>query len=188
MKRAYRFIGGVWAVRALKWGPELNTDVNDETEWFDPLEEVEQYLAQEQLQFERAGEFEIQFSVTGTWCDYPMWFRWIPEANLLQVGLGIEARIPENRRTEVIDLIVQINEHLLVGHFDMWAADRTVVFRHSQVFEQGQMVREPLVRQLSSAAAQAAEVLIPALNFLLWSNKTASQAVEAALFETVGEA
>ncbi len=167
---------------------ELKTDHDLSAQWADPLDEVEQYLAQEQLPFERIGAHEIQFPVTGTWCDYPMWFRWISDQNILQIGLGIEAKIPQNRQRDVADLILQINERLVIGHFDVWAADQSVVFRLGQFFEQGQVVREAMVRQCVGAATQAAEILTPALNFLLWSDKSPTQAVEAAMFETVGEA
>lgn len=154
----------------------------------DPLDKVEQFLVQEQILFERTTEYEIQYSITGTWCDYPMWFRWLPVQAMVQVGLGIEARVPDNRRIEAKDLIVQINERLIIGHFDMWSADGTLVFRLGQLIESGNTVSEELARQMNRAAVDAAEVLIPAVNFLLWSEKTATQAVEAAMFETMGEA
>ncbi len=166
----------------------METDLETSSTWEDPLDEVEQFLSEEQIPFERPSEAEIQFSVTGTWCEYPMWFRWLDGPALLQVGLGIDTRVPENRRSDVADLVVQINERLLVGHFDMWSGDRTLVFRHGQLFEAGQAIREPLIRKMSAAATEAAEYLVPALNFLLWSDKTVSQAVEAAMFDTVGEA
>lgn len=170
------------------WESKLEIDLDTKPSREDPLDQIEQFLVQEQILFERPSEFELQFSLTGSWCDYPMWFRWLSEPCLLQIGLGIEARIPQNRQADATDLIVQVNERLMLGHFDMWSADRTLVFRHSQLIEPGQIASEELARQMSRAATEAAEVLVPALNFLLWSEKTASEAVAAAMFETVGEA
>jgi len=154
----------------------------------DPLDEIEQFLVQEQILFERSSEFEIQFSMSGTWCDYPMWFRWLPHMSILQISLGIETKVPKNRKPEVADLIVQINERLLVGHFDMWSADRTLIYRNAQLFDSSEQIQGNLVKKINDAAFEAAEILMPALGFLLWSNKTASEAVEAAMFETLGEA
>ncbi|VAV88570.1 hypothetical protein MNBD_ALPHA06-1038 [hydrothermal vent metagenome] len=166
----------------------MKLDVEMAGELHHPLETVEQYLAEEQIAYERSNDLEIQFLLTGTWCDYPVWYRWLPNTGVLQIGLGIETKIPENREQDVASLLVQINEHLLVGHFDIYSQDRALVFRHGQLFEQGQMAHLSLVQKMIHAAMEAAEVMVPALNFLLWSDKTASEAVAAAMFETVGEA
>jgi len=174
--------------QSIGWEPGLKTDFEMTATYDDPLDEVEQFLVDEQILFERPSEFEIQFSIAGTWCDYPLWFRWLPNPDLLQIELGIEAKVPQNRHLDVADLIIQINERLLIGHFDMWKTDRTLVFRHGQILSSGQAPSETLAKQMSRAATDAAEVLVPALNFLLWSEKTAAQSVEAAMFETLGEA
>jgi hypothetical protein len=166
----------------------LEADIQYSSFADDPLDKVEQFLVQEQILFERISEYEVQFSVTGTWCDYPMWFRWLPVQAMVQVGLGIEARIPQNRRAETKDLVVQVNERLIIGNFDMWSADGTLVFRLGQLVESGNTVSEELAAKMNLAAIEAAEMLVPALNLLLWSEKTATQAVEAAMFETMGEA
>ena len=167
---------------------DLETDLQPDRNINDPLDEVEQFLVQEQILFERIADSEIQFSLSGAWCDYPMWFRWLAHPNALQVSLGIETKVPKQQKNEVTDLIVQINERLLLGHFDMWSADRTLVYRHTQLIEPGEIIHEQMAKKLSDAAFEAAEVLTPALGFLLWSDKSASEAVEAAMFETIGEA
>jgi hypothetical protein len=154
----------------------------------DPLDLVEYILTAEEVGFERIGEQEIHFSVPGQWCDYPLWFAWRPENEVLHLCLGIDAKVKQRRRADVCDLLVRINERLASGHFDLWSEDGTIIYRHALPLPDTTLPTPGQLAAMTNAASAAAERLIPALNFVLWAGKTPSEAVEAALFETAGEA
>ncbi len=154
----------------------------------DPLELVEYILSAQEVGFERIGEQEIHFSVPGPWCDYPLWFAWRPENEVLHICLGIDAKVNTRTRQNVCDLLVRVNERLPNGHFDLWSEDGTIIYRHALPLPEAILPSPAQLAAMTNGATSAAERLIPALNFVLWAGKTPAEAVEAAMFETVGEA
>lgn len=154
----------------------------------DPLDLVEYILSAQEVGFERVGEQEIHFSVAGPWCDYPLWFSWRPDDEVLHLCLGIDAKVKTRTRLDVCDLLVRVNERLPNGHFDLWSEDGTIIYRHALPLPEAMLPSIAQLASMTKAASAAAERLIPALNFVLWAGKTPADAVEAAMFETVGEA
>ncbi len=154
----------------------------------DPLDLVEYILSAEDVGFERIGEQEIHFSVPGQWCDYPLWFAWRPDNEVLHLCLGIDAKVKPRRRQDVCDLLVRVNERLASGHFDLWSEDGTIIYRYALPLPDAILPTPSQLAAMTNAASGAAERLIPALNFVLWAGKSPSEAVEAAMFETAGEA
>ena len=85
-------------------------------------------------------------------------------------------------------LISLINEQLWVGHFDLWVQDGMVMFRHALVLAGGAGAVEQQCEALLSTALEACERYFPAFQFVVWAGKPAREALDAAMFETSGEA
>jgi serine/threonine-protein kinase len=98
------------------------------------------------------------------------------------------AKVPERRRPEVQQLISLINEQLWVGHFDLWIKDGMVMFRHALVLAGGLEPTNHQCQSLLSTALEACEGYFPAFQFVVWAGKQARPALDAAMFETSGEA
>ncbi len=154
----------------------------------DPLDLVEHILAAEEILFERIGDQEIHFAVPGQWCEHPVWFAWRPEPEVLHLCLGVDARVHSRHRARVCDLLARINERLPAGHFDLGSEDGTVLYRHALLLPNGIMPPPAQLAAMTNMAREAAEKLLPAINFVLWADKSPAEAVEAAMFETAGEA
>ncbi len=157
--------------------PELRRDLMDV---------VEDMLSAEGYAYTREGAEEIRFAAPGSWCDYQLWFTPAPEAECLHLCLTFDARLPANRRAEATQLLALVNERAAIGHFDLWAEDGTVAWRHAVL-----TVDLPSVDSLAmlvSLAIAAAERFYPAFNTLLWGGKSADEAVSLCMFETAGRA
>lgn len=153
-----------------------------------PVDVVEHLAAIREWTFDRAGDDEIAISVTGRWTDYHLSFTWMDEIEALHMACAFDCRVPERRRTEVLALIAQVNEQLWVGHFDLWNRDGVIMFRHSLILAGGM---EPTGRQcevLLEAALDACERYYQAFQFVVWAGKPAREAMDAAMFDTLGEA
>jgi len=153
-----------------------------------PVDVVEHLAAIREWSFDRAGDDEIAISITGRWTDYHLSFTWMDEIEALHLACAFDCRVPERRRAEVLQLIAQVNEQLWVGHFDLWSRDGVIMFRHALILAGGM---EPSGRQcevLLEAALDACERYYQAFQFVVWAGKGAREAMDAAMFDTAGEA
>ena len=153
-----------------------------------PLDVVERIASINDWSFERAGDDEITMLVGGRWSDYQISFTWMYDIEALHLACAFDLKVPERRRSEVQQLIAMINEQLWVGHFDLWTADGMVMFRHSLVLAGGVEATSQQCQVLLSSALESCEGYFPAFQFVVWAGKSAREAIDAAMFDTAGEA
>ena len=153
-----------------------------------PLEVVERMASTNDWSFERAGEDEITILVTGKWSDYQVSFTWMFDIEALHLACAFELKVPERNRTEVQQLISLINEQMWVGHFDLWTKDGIVMYRHALVLAGGVTASGRQCEALLGTALDACERYFPAFQFVVWAGKGAREALDAAMFETQGQA
>jgi hypothetical protein len=106
----------------------------------------------------------------------------------LHLACAFDLRVPERRCTEVQALITLINERLWVGHFDHWVTEGIVMFRHALVLAGGTEASGKQCEALLGTALESCERYFTAFQFVVWAGKTAREALDAAMFETSGEA
>ena len=153
-----------------------------------PLDVVERLATGNDWSFERAGDDEITILVTGRWTDYQLSYTWMDDLEALHLACAFDMKVPERRRTEVQTLISLINEQMWIGHFDYWAAQGLIMFRHSLVLAGGVAASGKQCEALLSTALDGCERYFTAFQFVVWAGKSAKEALAAAMFETSGEA
>ncbi len=153
-----------------------------------PLDVVEQMACLNEWTFDRADDDELSISVAGGWTDYHVAFTWLPEMEALHLGCAFDIKVGERRRPELINLISLINEQLWVGHFGLWDKDGVAIYRHSMLLTGGAQPNREQCEAALRAAIDACERYYQAFQFVIWAGRSAREAMEAALFETAGEA
>jgi hypothetical protein len=153
-----------------------------------PLDVVERIAATNDWSFERACDDELTLLVRGKWTDYQVSYTWMFDIEALHVACAFELKVPDRCRAEVLALISMINEQMWIGHFDLWTADGIVMYRHALVLAGGVTAAGSQCEALLSAALDACERYFPAYQFVVWAGKPAREALDAAMFETAGEA
>jgi hypothetical protein len=159
-----------------------------EAQRMNPLDVVERLASGNDWSFERAGDDEITILITGKWTDYQVSFTWMGEIEALHLACAFDLKVPERRCSEVQQLISQVNEQMWVGHFDLWTKDGMVMFRHALVLAGGVEASGKQCEAVLGTALDACERYFPAFQFVLWAGKPAREALDAAMFETSGEA
>ena len=159
----------------------------DETR-INPLDVVERVATGNDWSFERAGEDEITILVSGRWTDYQLSYTWMNQIEALHLACAFDLKVPERRRAEVQALISLINEQLWVGHFDLWPGEGMVMFRHALVLAGGMEASGRQCEALMSTALDSCERYFTAFQFVVWAGKSARESLDAAMFETSGEA
>ena len=157
------------------------------TRMSNPLDLVEHIAGKHGWVMDRAGEDELTLTVSGQWTDYHMSLNGRGDLETLHMACAFDAKIPENRLSEVYRLVAQINEQLWLGHFDVWLHEGLIMYRHGLMLN-GAVATEGQCEALFKMALEACERYFQAFQFVIWAGKAPKEALAAVLFETVGEA
>jgi hypothetical protein len=160
----------------------------DQTAHSNPLDVVERIASVNDWAFERSGDDEINLVIKGKWNDYQVSFTWMGELEALHLACAFDIKVAERRRAEVQQLIAHMNEQMWIGHFDLWSDDGLVMFRHALVLTGGIEATDDQCKAVLGTAIDTCERYFPAFQFVLWAGKSAREAMDAAMFETSGEA
>ena len=75
-----------------------------------------------------------------------------------------------------------------MGHFEVWAENGEVIFRHAMALPDGERPSMAQTASMIDGAMEAADRFYPAFDFLIKEGKTPAEAMAACMFETVGQA
>ncbi|HZR87029.1 MAG TPA: YbjN domain-containing protein [Bradyrhizobium sp.] len=153
-----------------------------------PLAVVEDIASDNNWAFERSGEDEVTIVSKGDWTDYQLSFTWMGEIEALHLACAFDMKIPDARKGEVQRLIAGINEQLWVGHFDLWTHTGMIMHRQALVLPGGLTASSAQCQAMLAAAIHACERYFPSFQFVVWAGKSTAEALEAAMFDTAGEA
>ena len=165
--------------------PEFYSDVSVDA---DPLEVIEASLETAGWPHERDDETAVQCVVPTRWGDMGGLFVWRDNPHAVHFSLTLDVKPNASKTAQLSELVLMINERLWLGHFDFWADEGVILYRHALPLAGRDEPSEGEVSAVMSAAADAAEKFIPAFNFLIWAGKSPRESMEGALFETHGEA
>jgi hypothetical protein len=153
-----------------------------------PLEVVEHVATTHDWAYERSGEDEVTILVKGRYADYQVSFTWMHDIEALHLACAFDMKVPDRRQAELRRLIAMINEQMWVGHFDMWSNNALLMYRHALLLNGGLEASSTQCETMLTMALESCERYFPALQFVIWAGRSAQEAMEAALFETSGEA
>lgn len=162
-----------------------------------PIDAFERYFSAQGWDVARHGDEEIAATVAGAWGGYELRALWRAEDGVLQLialtglaaGDGVE-------RAPLYEAIGRVNEQLWLGHFELWSADGSVVFRHAVVMGDATDDEEEDEAALSLAQAETlAEAALdecdrywPVFDFVLRGGHSPAEALSAAMTDVAGEA
>ena len=153
-----------------------------------PVDTIERIATLNDWSFDRSGDDEITISIDGSWSDYHVSLTWMGELESLHLACAFDLKVPDRRKTEVLELLTLINEQMWLGHFDLWSQEGVVAYRHSLLLSGGAEASAAQCEALLEAALEACERHYQAFQFVIWAGKSAKEAMEVVAFETVGEA
>src|SRR5262249_16025967 len=153
-----------------------------------PLEVVEHLVTSHLWAYERDNDDELNVVVQGKWADYQVLLTWMNDIEALHLACSFESKGPERSNAEIGHLIPMINSQMWIGHFEFWPTERLVVFRHTLGLAGGMHASHRQCEVLLSAALDACERHHSAFQSVARNGAGAREALEAAMFETAGEA
>ena len=155
-----------------------------------PIEMLEHYFSAHGWNCDRVGDEEIVAQVQGSWTQYELRAVWRDEDRVLQFLALPDIRVPADKRAAIYETLGLINEQLWIGHFEMWASSGLLLFRYASLIDAGGEGSLTLdhAEALVEAAIDECERFYPVFQFVLWADKSPTDAIAAALIETQGEA
>lgn len=153
-----------------------------------PVDVIEHVAYARDWNFERTGDDEIAVAVAGNWTNYHVSYAWMSDFESLHFACAFDVTVQKTRAGEVMRLLSLINEQLLIGHFDFWEQEGAIMFRHSLLLAGGAEPTEAQVEVMLSSAIETCECYFQAFQSVVWSGTSAREALDHAMFETVGEA
>ncbi len=138
--------------------------------------------------FERDGDDEISAEVKGSWNNYQIKAVWREEDNALQILALPDIIVETDKRDSIYTALGLINEQLWIGHFDLWATNGILLFRHALIMPSNGMLSIDQAQTLIDVAVDECDRFYPVFQFIIWGGKTPSEALASALIDTHGEA
>ncbi len=152
-----------------------------------PLDLVEQSIELRHWTLARTGRDELVAEVTGRWSEYQLLFVWSEPIGALHASCTFDARVPDDRRTAVHELLALANDKLWVGHFDISAEAGFPTFRHALLLRGGLLSAEQ-IEDLVDIALCEVDRFYPAFQYVVWGGRRPADALTASILDTVGQA
>jgi hypothetical protein len=152
-----------------------------------PLDALETFVSSNEWPFERKGDTEMAFAIGGSFSQYHLWFGWQEQAASLHLRCGYDFTVPGRQFRDICEVLARINENMGFGFFDVSTTEHVINFRYTAMTG-SQGIGPAALEHLVETALGACEKFYPAFMLALWGGKTPTEAVEAAILETVGEA
>ena len=153
-----------------------------------PLDILEELVNANEWRFDRSTDEEMVVEIAGRWCEYRLFFVWQEDLSAMYFSCLFDLRAPAQKRTAVAELLALVNEKMWLGHFDLCSDELVPMFRHTVLLRGVGHVSVEQLEDLVDIAVSECERFFPAFQYVLWGGRTPSEAVTAAMIETVGEA
>ena len=153
-----------------------------------PIDIVEHLAEHHDWDFDRLGDDQIAMAVEGQWRTYSLTLAWSGYDETLRMVCTFELDPPAEKMAGFYELINQINDQCWAGAFTYWTEPKLMVYRYGLVLAGGQMATADQIDTMIGAAVMSAERYYPAMQLLIWGDKTPAQAMQAAIAEAYGRA
>ena len=153
-----------------------------------PLDVIERLAERCDWSLDRTNDSEVSLVVSGGWSDVFVSLNWRDDLESLHVACTFDVKVPNARKAEVGRLFTLINGQLFHGHFDVWDADGSIIYRNTLVLAGGAVANDKQCETLIRLGLEYCERYFPAVQYVCWAGKSAEDALECTMFETIGEA
>ncbi len=153
-----------------------------------PIDIAERVVSSHDWVFDRRSDQEMVVQVPGRWCDYSLFFTWNLDVDAVHFSCAFDMRVADEKRHLMHELLALINERMWLGHFGLWDEEGLPMFRHALPLRGADGPSKEQMEDIVDVAIEECERFYPAFQYVLWGGKSAKEAVEVAMIDTVGEA
>lgn len=153
-----------------------------------PLDSVEEILADHNWVFSRMNDEELIVQVAGKNCDYRLFFIWQQDMNAMQFCCQYDMAIPRRHHDTAAVALMALNENLWMGHFDLPRDSGVPSFRQTCLFRSPDRdANADHIEDMVDIALAQCERYYSVFHMLSRSGITDDAQLSLALMETAGE-
>ncbi|NVJ71549.1 MAG: YbjN domain-containing protein [Alphaproteobacteria bacterium] len=155
-----------------------------------PVDLAEELAGANDWAVERHGEDELTMFISGQYTDLQFRVFWRDDFKTLQFACLFDLKVPEGRRADIYQTLGLINERMWIGHFEYWAEEDALLFRHASLVGDpllGAICEEHMVTMVETALGEC-ERFYPVFQFVMWGGQSPEEAIESAMLECAGSA
>ncbi len=155
-----------------------------------PVDMAEELAGANDWVVERQGDNELVMFISGEYTDMQFRVFWREEFKTLQFACLFDLKVPEGRRHDIYKVLGLINERMWIGHFEYWAEENALLFRHASLANDpllGTIGEDHMVTMVETALGEC-EKFYPVFQFVMWGGHSPEEAIEAAMLDCVGSA
>ncbi len=153
-----------------------------------PIDIVEHIAEHHEWDFDRMGDDQIAMAVAGQWRTYSLTLAWSGYDETLRMVCTFEMEPPEEKMPGLFELLNHVNDQCWAGAFTYWEEPKLMVYRYGLVLAGGQIASAEQIDTMINAAVLSAERYYPAMQLLIWGDKSPEEAMQAAIAEAYGRA
>jgi hypothetical protein len=153
-----------------------------------PIDIVENLALHHAWEFDRVTDDQIAMSVEGQWRTYSLTLAWSAQDETLRLICTFEMEPPQERLSELYDVLNRCNDMVWTGAFTWWADQKLMVWRYGLCLAGGHVAGADQIDRLISSAVLACERFYPAFQLVTWAGHSAEDAVKVAIAEAYGRA
>jgi len=135
-----------------------------------------------------ASQDELTGQIQGSWATYQLRAIWRADDQVLQMLCLPDIRVGAEKRNETYELLALINEQTWLGHFDMWSNGGILLYRNGTMLGDEGLLTLEQAQALVEIAVEECDRFYPAIQFVLWGDKSPDEALKAAMVDAAGEA
>ncbi|GHF18911.1 hypothetical protein GCM10017044_11820 [Kordiimonas sediminis] len=155
-----------------------------------PVDMAQELAGANDWAYERHNEDELTMFLSGHYADLQFRVFWRDDFKTLQFACLFDIKVPEGKRDEIYRVIGLINERMWIGHFEFWADDNAILFRHASLANDpmtGAFGEDHMATVVETAMGEC-ERFFPVFQFVMWGGQSPEEAIESAMLECMGTA
>jgi hypothetical protein len=153
-----------------------------------PIDIVENLASHRDWEFDRIGDDQIAMAVEAQWRTYSLTLAWSSYDETLRMVCSFEMEPPEEKVPKLYELLNKMNDQCWAGAFTYWPAQKLMVYRYGLVLTGGQIAGPEQIDTIINSAVSNAERYYPAIQLMVWGDRTPEDAMQVAIAEAYGRA
>ena len=101
---------------------------------------------------------------------------------------SFEMEPPEEKVPKLYELLNKMNDQCWAGAFTYWAEQKLMVYRYGLVLTGGQIAGPEQIDTMINTAVSNAERYYPAIQLMVWGDRSPEDAMQVAIAEAYGRA
>ena len=153
-----------------------------------PIDIVEHMAEHHDWEFDRIGDDQIAMAVEGQWRTYSITLAWSGYDETLRMVCTFEMEPPEEKIPSLYELVNVMNDQCWAGAFSYWPDHKLMVYRYGLILTGGQAASPDQIDTMINAAVLSAERYYPAIQLMVWGDRSPQDAMQVAIAEAYGRA